>query len=378
QVVVDGIYRVTAADINVGNANPRFFHLMYRGVEEPIYLVNGGDPNLFDGSDYFEFFGRKNDGAIDSLLYKHPITGLPYPDGQPNRYHSLFTDTSAYFLTWDQTPGRRYTQFIDLNYSNYSPEPTFRHEVLSSYIQFYNQGSVGYDYVENSDYVPGEGYLGFIFGGPVNQLFNTPFAANTTNPGEIRFRVCGISRNPASNPHKLEVTIGNQSQVFTYPGIGMFEFSMPFSNSQLDELTPIRFTPQATGTDNNALAWVSVIYDRLFQFQEEKTISLTWQKPTNAYLLFQNLGLFGADSGIVYDVTNFRRIQANRVGTNLQAIVPATTGPIKLWVTAASEIKKPIITNHFLSNLSNPAGGAEFVIITHRDLQASAQAYATY
>ena len=82
----NGIYRVYFSDLlNEGftYANESEIQLYRRGIEQSIFISSGN---------YIEFYAEKNDGKLDSELY--------FPsDIQPNKYHSMFTDTSAYFLT---------------------------------------------------------------------------------------------------------------------------------------------------------------------------------------------------------------------------------------------------------------------------------------
>jgi len=96
-----GIYRITydeliAAGVDLGTVNPGRIMLFHRGIEQSI-LYSGGIADLsFDSGDYFEFLGQRNDGTLDQTLY------FP-PEAQPHNYYNLFSDTTAYFLTWSKT-----------------------------------------------------------------------------------------------------------------------------------------------------------------------------------------------------------------------------------------------------------------------------------
>ena len=125
-VHTDGVYRLSSADFlqagyDLSTVNPDELKLIYRGTEIPIYVreTPGG------ATEFIEFVGKRNDGRVDSILYKDPATGLHAPGIQPNIDISLFTDTSAYFLTWSAGPGLRYQTFSDTNYGLYTPEASF-------------------------------------------------------------------------------------------------------------------------------------------------------------------------------------------------------------------------------------------------------------
>ena len=45
------------------------FKMFRNGVEVPLYVTTN---NQFGSNDYIEFYGEKNDGKPDSVLYKNP------------------------------------------------------------------------------------------------------------------------------------------------------------------------------------------------------------------------------------------------------------------------------------------------------------------
>ncbi|RYU77710.1 putative type IX secretion system sortase PorU2 [Hymenobacter persicinus] len=102
----NGIYRLDYAYLTqagISGVNPQRFQLWRRGKETAIY-VGGNNPTVLDNSTYIEFYGQRNDGALDRGMYKNPAD-------QAQRNYSLYTDTAAYFLTWSATAqGRRMAQ----------------------------------------------------------------------------------------------------------------------------------------------------------------------------------------------------------------------------------------------------------------------------
>lgn len=157
-----GIYRVTArelerAGVPVSNIDPTTLQLFHRGVEQAILLAGDAD-RRFDSDDFFEFFGRGNDGAPDSLLYQ-PTSAQPHP------FYSLFNDTTAYFLTWraDSRPGRRMNAYADTAYAFLSPEAHHWADDLRLFTDHYPGWAAGIaPKIEYSYYEAGEGYTGVI------------------------------------------------------------------------------------------------------------------------------------------------------------------------------------------------------------------------
>src|SRR5690554_975334 len=100
QTAHDGIYQLdyltlSTSGIDMRRLDPRDIRVYHRGEEISIY-IEGEDDGRFDIQDYIEFFGRRNDGTLDSLLYDEP-------EMMPNPYYNTHSDTTAYFFTI--TPG---------------------------------------------------------------------------------------------------------------------------------------------------------------------------------------------------------------------------------------------------------------------------------
>ncbi|SHI91107.1 Interleukin-like EMT inducer [Hymenobacter daecheongensis DSM 21074] len=94
KVTRDGLHRLdynylTRAGIN--SADPTRFQLWRRGREVAIY-VGGNSPTTLDASTFIEFYGQRNDGALDVGMYKNDSDHY-------QKLYSLYTDTAAYFLT---------------------------------------------------------------------------------------------------------------------------------------------------------------------------------------------------------------------------------------------------------------------------------------
>jgi hypothetical protein len=157
-----GLYRISASELEragfpIKTVNPTTIQLFHRGVEQAIF-VEGESDRRFDIADFLEFYGRGNDGTQDSLLYR-PVSA------QPHSYYSLFSDTTAYFLTWrfDGKPGKRMPGYSDLDYASLPPEPYHWAEELRLFTDNYPGYAAGIPpKIEFSHYEAGEGYTGVI------------------------------------------------------------------------------------------------------------------------------------------------------------------------------------------------------------------------
>ncbi len=175
-----GLYRITTAElqqagVSTHRIDPTTLQLFHRGVEQAIYVA-GEDDRQLDEPDFIEFYGRANDGAQDSLLYR-PTSA------QPHAYYSLFSDTTAYFLTWrlDGQPGRRMVTYTDTDYANLTAETYHWEEDLRLLTDNYPGWAAGIPpWLETSYYDAGEGYTGLV------QAKNKPYTTLFSLTNSVR------------------------------------------------------------------------------------------------------------------------------------------------------------------------------------------------
>ncbi|SDF14661.1 Peptidase family C25 [Dyadobacter soli] len=107
-VVETGIYKITAtelarAGIPADSIRTAGIQLFAHGTEVPIEVV-GDSSGRLASEGYLLFAGKKNDGYADTALYTKP-------DAMPHTYYNLYSDTTAYFLTWQTDQGGLRTTF---------------------------------------------------------------------------------------------------------------------------------------------------------------------------------------------------------------------------------------------------------------------------
>ncbi|MFN0201418.1 MAG: C25 family cysteine peptidase [Bacteroidia bacterium] len=400
-----GIYRVAKSDLiaaghtDIGSKDATKFRLYFRGNEIPLFISPSNASTTFD---FIEFFGKKNDGRLDSTMYRRGDNGTHDNDAIPDIELSIFSDSAAYFLTWEGGTG--FPARISPNpFSNqYDPNilsDKFFREVKAQLTLAYVNGAGGATSAEhalNCDYTDGEGYQGASFSLTTSYTNNlkTPNAiANPPSPAILKARTFGRS---SSAGHDLEIYVNNSlvfdtlifSQNNSALNVYQKTFTIPITSS-ISSTTPIKFgTGNTYSVDNNHVSWFSLGYWRGFQFDGEKTVMLKNWKVENGlrYLRFDNIGGSDGSEVLVYSLTGFptRTVgTVTSVATNRRAnvVMPANfTQASDLWMATDSAILKPVIkANHAFSDLRHPAdGGAKFVIITHRSLDTSALAYKTY
>jgi hypothetical protein len=209
-VVETGFYKITSNDLRKTGfpVDPTAFtslQLFRRGKEVAIEVNNK------EGKSGLEidicFYGERNDGALDSLLY---VT----PGAMPHPFYSLYSDTAAYFLTYqkDGTAGKR-IQISDAKTSDDFTSYHF-HEVLQLLTDEYPAGNL-YPMGSNYDngtalttYDTGEGWTGKALFNNQSETLRLPLE----NPVPRRFEQAEIALllvGRSAEEHRITVVIGD-------------------------------------------------------------------------------------------------------------------------------------------------------------------------
>lgn len=152
-VAKDGLYRISFADLQEAglsvSPDPKTFQLFHRGIEQSI-LVQGEGDGQFNNTDFIEFYGKGNDGILDTELYQNATL-------QPHTYYNLFSDTTSYFLTYGSVSGKRMSSFTGSS-SGLTEETHHWCEKLLILKENYSTG-IDYGDVQQTFFDEGEGWM---------------------------------------------------------------------------------------------------------------------------------------------------------------------------------------------------------------------------
>lgn len=389
----DGIARLRADQLPglPKDIDQRFLHLYWRGTEQRIYVQSNNASPGFDEDDFIEFIVRKNDGKLEALLYRDPVTGRPVPQLIPNDNFSQFDDTAAFFLTWNDVPR---PDGLTFDNAEAAPLPeaverrSFNETVRKDYAELYlTGGGSTYDgyFRYNCDYVTGEGYLSRWFYTTRTETLETPEADHDSG-GEALFlcRIVGHSRLPQ---HKIRMSLDTTVREYTYPDISYQLCSLQTSLSAIrDGRANLSFTPlggNSSTLDLNALCWLECHYPRLLNFERLSGRSISWNAAQSGpERLSFRLPPSTEDRLVVYDLDRRKRYVLQVSGGLAQPLdLESTPGERKLYLCQESVLNaslvdvSPIEFNLALIDEQTPS---DFLILTHRQLQLSAEAYAAY
>lgn len=344
------------------------FKLIRNGNEVPLYVTTNGQ---FGVNDYIEFYGEKNDGKSDSVLYKDPLN-------QPHNKLSLFNDTATFFLTFDPfSINKRIT--MQNNDINSVPAP----EQFCYYTIYYTGGglfrglpvSPYFSELYNSDFDIGEGHtLGTIAPGVQTFVgFVTPKVY--TNPSiNAYYTAKYILPSGGQNIHvtfhsfdTLDVLFGPKVQTSVYTvnstnfsdnGSAAFVFDAPRNSTSL--------IPN--------LSEVELSYPRKFDFSNQTKINFGFRKNSEVYFEIKNFNN-QSTAPILYDLKNNQRYIGITDTALKFHLYPTALDKDKLYLSAQTSNEIPQVTvlipTTFTNFLNASPGPGNYLIISNKKLKNS-------
>lgn len=370
-----GIYRLTYADLQaagfpVAGVDPRRVQLFFRGKEQAI-VVQGQQDARFDPADVILFYGQQNDGTLDAELYVAP-------EAQPHPYHNLYSDTTAYFLTWrlDAGVGQRMATFAENNVTNLPTEPFHLKEEAR---RFATEFSAGRQYplgattqiaARLSAFDYGEGWTGTRL--KQGETADYPLRVASPAPTGPRPQLTLVLAGRNGLPHSVTVQVGPNAGslrpltdvTFDYYDSYQLTESLEWSDVGAGQFV-VRLTVNGVGgkADNISLSYARLTYA---QSANAESGNLAINLPTNtagkSYVVISN----PPPNPILLDITNTdapEQIAANVVGEKLTAVVPNTAAPRRLLLGEAKAASVPRRVEFATLDAT-----ATFWIISHADL----------
>jgi uncharacterized repeat protein (TIGR01451 family) len=358
QIRDPGLYLLTYGDIaaadptvDLTTVDPRNFHLTTRGEEVAIEVVGEAD-GFFGASDAITFYAE----AIDTV----------------------YSDVNSYWLSWDDSPGRRMT-VLDAEPTGTSAVPT----------HFLTTRLIEEDLVYRPDKATADGghwfwrIMGSV-GSPVTRSFPFEITDLSTEPlsAILRGDLIGTGAVPL---HSVAVSVnGHTVYTATWPSNTTHLFEVAFPHAYLVAGTN---TIAVTNGINNSRD--GLLVDRFH---------LTYGTPYTAHN--DVLWFDGDDAGVKeFRLTNFTTDAIRLVDitspTLPSRIVGWTAHPDLSGYTIAFEqnlqeerrylatttalVKSPLaVVRETPSSLSSPDNHADYIVITHGDFTPAAESLAAY
>ncbi len=389
KVRADGIYRIPYTTLNnnvqgLSSINPADLALYHNGAQVPIYIATNGSGAL-DSTGYIEFYGKRNYGDVDSVLYPHP--GM-----QPHTQYSLFNDTSIYYLTTKTGGGNRRFQFVNndtASIPSLTPEANFIHVYNHFYAPTgtvapgtggkFSQGTPfgAPDYLYKSVFDQDEAW-----GGGWINVSNSPQVPSFPLPAADSFGVptivTGNVFTRSYEQHCFTIKWGGRVvNNFNFDNTGGGFSHQPFRDTiptaWVLPSTPVSFQEACgTSTQSNLLMNMSVAYPRKYDFNG--AAQFFWRMAAGSgerYFRVSNVPVTAAQP-LVYDITNGYIIRNTDAPAILpkKFVLPAASGERELFfrtdatTTFTTVARMDTITFQDYTQLQSA-----YVIITHTSLR---------
>ncbi|MEO5979122.1 MAG: C25 family cysteine peptidase [Chryseolinea sp.] len=370
-VAKEGIYRLSQSNLVAAglpsSVDPKSIQIFHRGIEQGIFVQGEGDGNL-DAGDYVEFYGQRNDGTLDTELYKPA-------EAQPHQYYNLYSDTTAYFLTVGSSTGKRMDVFNQTNTSGLTADTFHYDEKMQIMSNYYFEGvdaneivSTAFDYAEGWDSGPfyNNDYFDFVI---------PDVTFGDVGSGTPTLETTIIGRGPMQ--HQFKVLAGTSMRLagtYTFAGFTAFKVSIPLQWTDIgpDGKLAIEFFGLGVNgqPDRMGICYIKLRYPQKTDMgaATEKVFVVKQNVPGPTLLQIQN----PSPGTLLYDVTN--RDQPIRIGTTTTGMLNAVLqAPTERKIYAASVFSNPVIKpvsfRQFASGLS------DYIIITHALLRRPAAGY---
>ena len=275
-IVETGLYRLDFETIsshlinygvNISNIPHSKFQVFGKENEVSILVNDNNNNGFLDSLEYIEFYAKKNDGWLDSLVYDsaHFLT---------DNYYSLFNDTIRYYFSWNNSSNNKRTIIeTDTNYNIYSPlNYCWKTQVLkfsSNYLAGYQIGGIS-----SPKYVKAEGWAGATLqknSSNIEQISSLNGIGSGPNAfGQINlFSANSSTTNSIGNNHNTKLFINNNlifdSSYFDYQSLHV---NYSFSSNMLSNTTDFRheISDIGQGTDYQNIASISLSYPHSTDF----------------------------------------------------------------------------------------------------------------
>lgn len=356
----DAVYRIgsaaiTAAGIPAGSIAGTDWKLYHNGRQVPVYVSTNG---VFTDTDFVEFWGEKNRVEIDSQLFDNPAAEMVNP------WYSLFNDSSAYYLTWDQTTTPlRYTNLPN-NLNALPPVETWCwRTVTTSYNSVYFKRDIA-DEIRYS-WFNGDG---FCSGSSNNTAVTfTPQELYTGGPGTATVR---IRYGGNYGVHKFETRLHDSiyaTDEFINWKIIDRTYELPVS--KLSPSLAIRISGPNSPSDRNFLSGYEVRYPGTTTFPG--TALARFGLEASVADKYLEISSFGVSNGapVLYDLTNRKRLQTDIQANKVLARLDGSTTERQLILAAPGQgirtvtSLKPVQFHDFSAE-----SATDFIIISNPSL----------
>lgn len=390
----DGVYRLTYADlaaagVNLAGVDPRNFRLSSQGQDVAVHITGEAD-GKFDSGDALYFYGQRFRGDRMAARYAAEDDHWPKLSGwQPRLTPQMFekyTDENVYWLLVDGPAGPRMPAVSGAP-SGSAPVPAYytaTQRVEESHIWW------SFHFTSEDTWFWNEAAVSIST--PVTNIYTTTLSAVAGSaPGSatVSGEVVAFTGSPAINPdhHTRFEWNGVLVEDAFWDGKSarhLFQGEIPLADLNEGENT-LTFTPLLVGSlvsDRIFFDFFQVDYPRQFVAVGDVLEFIHTASGAREYRVD------GLDTppAVVLDVSDpalpqwVNGVVSSQQGSSYRAAWEVVhTGPAVYAVAGSGGLRSPLSVSLYTPpDLYSTSNGADYLIITHADFLAGAQALADY
>ncbi len=332
------------AGLGLDAVNADHFQLWRNGQEVRLYTSVSGA--VLPGGGYIEFWGEKNDGKPDKVLYRNP-------DFQLADKYSLVYDTASYFLTVNTAGNNlRFTDEVNGTPANPTPDPFYMRKIVVNFRNNLNRGwahDAG-EYVYSSSYDQGEGWTSpnITSAGSLSQPLNNlnQYTAGPPNSLTVWANIAGNAPNIRSVRIRLNANVITEIPIagFNYNKVLMPDLPLSLLGNNPNATLFVQ-NLFATTTDRIVVGSMGITYPSTFNFNASKNFYFELPAAGGGnHLQISNFN-FGVVPPVLYDLT---------LGKRYVGDITSVPGKIRFALPASAEpLRKFILVNEEANNIYN-------------------------
>lgn len=387
-----GVYRLDSlylnnAGLTLSGVNPNRLQLFRDGKEVPIY-VEGASDGVLNNSDFIEFYAEPNDGSLDKDLYRTASE-------QPHTFRSQFSDTAIYFLTWlpdtSATQALRLNGFTASDFSNFLPEQEASITRFWAPMEEYYYGTFlpADQKYYLSDYGDGEGMMSSLIGLGQSRSYTFNTSGALPQNGLLEAKIIGASdfflANPNAPNHHVRIYAQNELNVSvlvadtTFRGYGPRSITKLIPASVMANQLTVRaevVNDLGVGSDYIGISYFQITYKKGNADAGSPEAFSQTATQVAARTLLQRSN-FAGTLPIAYDFTNGLRSVGAKNGANAQVLLPYSSAARKLLFFSNNNTLLPVSIAQVSMQPISPLA-YDYLIVSHKSLQASSEEYRQY
>ena len=269
-VASDGLYQIKVSELRekgilTGDLFGENVQIMHLGQQIPAYTSQGGK---MSDNDYIMFYGKKNRAEFEYPLFQNSNELL-------NSEYSMFTDVSAYFLTWNTSSSNTRFSKIDNILTDTVPRDLYYiHSEKIVFTDVVNKRGQGFgNNLKYPKFDVGQGYSTSPFVQKQVEL-NFKNVYDNGDPAIVTATIGGYGED--GTRHKAEFHLNNELKGFeSFIGFKVRTGSFEIPSIEIEDKMMLNVKANGSPDEHIVLSNINFTYTRSFDFDQSSQATIT-------------------------------------------------------------------------------------------------------